>query len=127
MSGDKYCCMKKLFFLIATLLFVPISATAQVASETFNAYVGQRVQMKVTAEGTAPFTYAWYKGATQITSATTDTLLFSSIQLSDAGSYKVVLTNFAGSGESQTVALVVIQAVAPSNVRITITVLPNTP
>lgn len=118
--------MKKLFFLIASLFVLPISAVAQATSESFTAYVGQRVQMKVTAEGTAPFTYAWYKGTTLITSATTDTLLFNSIQLADAGSYKVVLTNFAGSGESQTVALVVIQAVAPSNVRITITVLPNT-
>lgn len=125
--SDKYIRMKKLFFLIALLFVLPISAVAQATSESFTAYVGQRVQMKVTAEGTAPFTYAWYKGTTQITSATTDTLLFNSIQLSDAGSYKVVLTNFAGSGESQTVALVVIQAVAPSNVRITITVLPNTP
>lgn len=125
--SDKYIRMKKLFFLIASLFVLPISAVAQATSESFTAYVGQRVQMKVTAEGTAPFTYAWYKGTTQITSATTDTLLFNSIQLSDAGSYKVTLTNFAGSGESQTVALVVIQAVAPSNVRITITVLPNTP
>jgi hypothetical protein len=59
-----------------------------------------------------------------ITAATMDTLLFNGIQLTDAGSYKVVLSNFAGSAESQTVALVVIQAVAPSNVRITITILP---
>ncbi len=118
--------MKNIFFLIAALLATPVSLAAQ-TPESFNVYVGQRVQMKATAEGTTPFTYAWYKGTTQITSATADTLLFNSIQLSDAGSYKVTLTNFAGSGESQTVALVVIQAVAPSNVRITITVLPNTP
>lgn len=117
--------MKKIFFLIAALLINPFSLGAQ-SSESFNVYVGQRVQMRVTAEGTPPFTYAWFKGNTQI-SASTDILLFNSIQLSDAGSYKAVLTNFAGSAESQTVALVVIQAIAPSNVRITITVLPNTP
>jgi hypothetical protein len=114
--------MRKL--LLPFVLFFASILGAQTAPESFTAYVGQKVELKVTAQGTAPFTYAWYKGANVITAATTDTLLFNGIQLTDAGSYKVVLSNFAGSAESQTVALVVIQAVAPSNVKITITILP---
>jgi hypothetical protein len=116
--------MRKL--LLPFVLFFASVLGAQVAPspESFTAYVGQKVELKVTAQGTAPFTYVWYKGANVVTAATTDTLLFNGIQLADAGSYKVVLSNFAGSAESQTVALVVIQAVAPSNVKITITILP---
>jgi hypothetical protein len=114
--------MRKL--LLPFVLFFASVLGAQTTPESFTAYVGQKVELKVTAQGTAPFTYVWYKGSSVITAATTDTLLFNGIQLTDAGSYKVVLSNFAGSAESQTVALVVIQAVAPSNVRITITILP---
>lgn len=115
--------MKKILLSFALLLLPALSVAAQ-TTESFTAYVGQKVQLKVSAEGTAPFNYVWYKGNNTIASATTDTLLFNSIQLADAGSYKVALSNYAGSAESQTVALVTIQAVAPSNVRITITLLP---
>ena len=115
--------MKKLILFFALLLLPAVSIAAQ-TTESFTAYVGQKVQLKVSAEGTPPFTYVWYKGSSIIASATTDTILFNSIQLTDAGSYKVSLSNFAGAAESQTVALVVIQAIAPSNVRITITILP---
>jgi hypothetical protein len=75
--------------------------------------------LTATADGTAPITYAWFKGTTQV--ATGSTLVFNSIQTADAGVYKAVATNPGGSTDSNLATLVVITPVAPFNVKITIT------
>lgn len=68
---------------------------------------GQPASFTVTVSGTAPLSYQWYKGTSAIPSATQATLAFAAAQVSDAGSYKVVVTNAVGSVESSPATLAV--------------------
>ena len=80
--------------------------------------VGNTARFSVTAIGAAPLTCQWRKngvnladgaqpsGAT-ISGATTDDLTLANVQMSDAGSYTVVVTNSYGSVTSSVAALTV--------------------
>lgn len=81
-------------------------------------FTNSRVTLNVTAEGTSPITYTWFKNNVQV--ATGTSLVFNSIQTTDAGTYKVTATNSIGSTESNNAIVVVIVPAAPYNVRITI-------
>jgi len=113
--------MKKLLF--ACFLSIVMSAVS--AAQTPNPDVSEtvftntKVTLSVTADGTSPITYTWFKNNTQV--ATGTSLVFNSIQTSDAGTYKVTANNLAGSADSNNATIVVVTPVAPSNVRITIT------
>lgn len=120
--------MKKLialFMLTATLL---IGQTPVNSSETV--YTGQKVTFTATADGTLPISLVWYKDGTPITtnvttsanqtSYTNDVFTLPSVQLTDAGTYKVVASNIAGTAESNTLAVIVIVPVGPNNVKILI-------
>lgn len=120
--------MKKLlalFILTATMLF---GQTPVNSSETI--YTGQKVTFTATADGTSPITMAWYKDGNLVTSNVTttanqtslvnDIFTLPSIQLTDAGTYKVVASNIAGTAESNTLAVIVIVPVGPNNVKILI-------
>lgn len=107
------------FILFSILGNVTIGA--QVApnpdvSETV--FTNTKVTLNVTADGTSPITYTWFKNNVQV--ATGTSLVFNSIQTTDAGTYKVTASNTVGSAESNNAILVVIVPVAPSNVKITI-------
>ena len=78
-----------------------------------------KVTLSVTADGTLPITYTWFKNNVQV--ATGTSLVFNTIQTSDAGTYKVTATNTAGSTDSNNATVIVVVPVAPSNVKITIT------
>lgn len=78
------------------------------------ATVGQAVSFRVTASGTAPLTYRWFKDGTAISGATADVFTISSVQLTDAGSYTVVVTNSDGSATSQPSSLTVNPAPVPA-------------
>jgi glucose/arabinose dehydrogenase len=69
--------------------------------------VGQPASFTVTASGTAPLTYQWKKDNTDIQLATESTYSILQTQLADAGSYKVEVTNSAGSITSNAVTLTV--------------------
>jgi hypothetical protein len=116
--------MKKLLSSIFASIVLSCVSFAQVApqpnpdvSETV--LTNTKVTLAVTADGTGPITYVWFKGSTQV--ATGSTLVFNSIQTADAGVYKAVATNVAGSTDSNLATIVVITPVAPYNVKITIT------
>lgn len=77
--------------------------------------VGNSVSFSVTATGSAPLTYQWQKGGTAISGATSSTYSIASAQLTDAGSYTVVVTNGSGSVTSSAATLSVsASAVAPT-------------
>jgi|GEM_PF-1171218 len=61
----------------------------------------------VTAYGSMPITYQWYKDGTAIADATNTSLTFTSANISDSGSYYVIASNTAGSAKSSTVTLTV--------------------
>jgi Immunoglobulin I-set domain/Immunoglobulin domain len=73
--------------------------------------VGQTVSFSVTASGTGPLSYQWYKYSTPIGNSAT--LMLANLQLSDAGTYGVHVTNAFGLAYSTNVSLTVNAATAP--------------
>ncbi|HRU67821.1 MAG TPA: immunoglobulin domain-containing protein [Bacteroidia bacterium] len=84
--------------------------------------VGQGMTFSVTASGTSPFTYQWYKDNSPITSATNQDYTINSVNTSSAGSYYCVVTNVCSSVNSNQIQLTVNQAPAitthPSNLTV---------
>lgn len=70
--------------------------------------LGDSTTLRVTATGTAPFTYAWFKDGKPLINSTSDTLTFASLRGTDTGLYRVVITNSAGSASSAEVTLTVL-------------------
>jgi formylglycine-generating enzyme required for sulfatase activity len=69
---------------------------------------GVTVSFSVTATGTAPLTYDWWKDAvTRVgqTQSTVPTLVLSNVTLADAGAYAVVVSNVSGWATSQVASL----------------------
>jgi hypothetical protein len=95
----------------ATLVVqVPVVITAQPASVTLNA--GSPLSLSVTATGTGPLVYQWYKDTVAISGATAATYSVASAALSHWGSYTVKVTNAQGAVTS--VAASVLIAAAPA-------------
>lgn len=61
----------------------------------------------VTAVGTAPLTYQWWKDGVALLAATGPTLILSNSQTNQAGNYSVVITNLYGSVTSSVAALMI--------------------
>ena len=60
-------------------------------------YVGNMVNLSVTAGGTTPLSYQWLYGGNPVPGATTPSLTLTNIQVGQAGVYSVQVTNTAGS------------------------------
>lgn len=63
---------------------------------------GQNATFTVTASGTAPLSYQWYRGATPIAGATSASYTVTNAQPGDAGIYAVEVSNSAGSARTYT-------------------------
>ena len=72
------------------------------------AKVGQTVTFDVTATGTAPFTYQWKKGGTNIAGATSISYVLANVTISDAAAYTVEVSNSLGSSLSNIATLSVV-------------------
>ena len=83
----------------------PPSITAQPSNVTVNP--GQSATFTISASGTAPLTYQWQKNSTNISVATSTTYTIASVASGDAGSYRCVVTNTAGSATSNAATLTV--------------------
>jgi hypothetical protein len=96
-------------FSLAALLSTGFAlfATTSARSATGTATVGQAVTFSVTADGTTPFSNQWCKNGVNIAGATAATFSISSVQLSDAGTYCVIVSNPAGSATSDNATLTV--------------------
>jgi hypothetical protein len=68
---------------------------------------GLPVSFKVEATGSAPVSYQWFKGATAIDGATTNTYSIDSVTVSDAGDYSVRVSNPVNSVPSRSAHLTV--------------------
>lgn len=75
--------------------------------EAVDVMVGSTTNLTVEAEGEGTLTYQWYKGDIAIEGATNTTLDWESISLSDAGTYKVVVSDSNGSITSNEVVVAV--------------------
>lgn len=71
--------------------------------------VGQSVQFSVTATGTEPLTYQWQHNGQNIPAATGPTFSIASVQLTNAGDYRVIVGNFVGNATSDPVKLTVVR------------------
>lgn len=69
--------------------------------------VGGSASFSVTASGNGTLTYQWYRNLVLIPGATASTLSLTNIQLSQAGSYTVVVSNGGGSTTSNAATLTV--------------------
>jgi hypothetical protein len=76
-------------------LNTPVSIAAQPQGGAFNP--GDPLALRVTAAGTAPFTYQWFKNGVAVSGATGATLSLSELKAADAGKYTVRVENVAGS------------------------------
>lgn len=100
-----------LTLLLALLVVIPALRADQAG--TF--FAGSSVTLSVSASGTGPFAYQWRKNGVPISGATGSTLALNPIQLTDAGTFSVVVSNSAGSTTSDAAVLSVDPApVAPS-------------
>ncbi len=89
-----------LFALVATSAFgLAPSITTQPAGGTVN--LGQTSSLSVTATGTAPLGYQWFKDGVKLSGQTNSTLSVASFQFTDSGSYQVVVANAGGLGISR--------------------------
>ena len=86
----------------------PPSISVQPQSQTVAA--GTRATLSVAATGSPPLSYQWRLDGTNIPAATGFALAFANIQLTDAGTYDVVVTNLYGSTNSSTGTLTVLIA-----------------
>ncbi len=94
---------------------VAVAPTVTAHPQSTTVIVGQAVQFAVTATGTAPFTYQWQRNTQNIPTATGATYAITSAQLANAGDYRVIVSNAAGSATSQVATLTVNPAaVAPT-------------
>jgi len=100
--------------LTVTTAAVAPSITAQPANATVAA--GQTATFSVTASGTAPLSYQWRKGGTNISGATSASYTTPATSSANTGElFSVVVTNSAGSVTSSNATLTVTTAaVAPS-------------
>jgi hypothetical protein len=70
---------------------VPPSITVQPKSDTVTA--GQSDTFNVTATGTAPLSYQWYKNGAPISGAKSSSYILPKVQASDSGTYTVTVSN----------------------------------
>eukprot|EP01041_Mallomonas_annulata_P028338 gene28338-50173_t len=104
-----------LFFACTRLIFAQCVTLPQVSSVVTSPTVveGQTVSLAVTVTGTAPFTYQWKKGTADVAGATSGTFTLSSVRLTDAGSFTVLVANSAGTVTGGPYVLTVTAATAP--------------
>jgi len=76
---------------------------------------GGTATFAVTASGTAPLSYQWYRDTTPVDGATAATLTLNAVTAAMAGSYAVVVSNSAGTATSAAATLTVnVGATAPT-------------
>jgi hypothetical protein len=79
--------------------------TTQPVAQVAN--VGGNVTLSVTATGTAPLSYQWFRDGVALPGATAATLALTNVQGSDSGAYSVRITSSAGTVTSNAATLTV--------------------
>src|SRR6185369_2867459 len=91
--------------VVALTVWVPPVITSQPQSRTN--LLGTTASFTVDADGTAPLAYQWLKFGTNLVGQTSATLSIPSVQVTDAGSYSVIVSNMAGAVTSSVATLTV--------------------
>ena len=77
---------------------------------------GRAVTLTSAATGSPPLVYQWYLGATAIAGATNSAYTIAAVMPTDAGAYKVTVTNQANSINSRTATLTVLRDTLPPTI-----------
>lgn len=93
---------------------VPPSISTQPSNVTANA--GGLVTFAVVASGTAPIYYQWRFQGGDISGATDNTYSRTNVQAADSGAYSVIVSNVAGSAQSDDAMLTVNSGIAPPHI-----------
>jgi len=92
---------------VATLtVVVPPSIVTQ--PQSLSRYKRAMYFFEVVAGGTAPFTYSWFKDGSPVPNGTSRLMVRNNASESNAGEYRVVVSNFAGSVTSAPASLVLL-------------------
>lgn len=89
----------------------PAPPAIATAPQPLTAYVGEYPFMTVVPGGSAPCTYQWLQGGTNVPGATNATLVLGPLSTNNAGDYTVILSNALGSVTSTPPATVTVLAV----------------
>jgi len=90
---------------VATLVVIDPLIAVQPVSQL--GQLGQTLTLSVTAAGTAPFGYQWWRDGTALAWGTGASLALTNLQAADAGDYSVVVSNQYGSATSAVALLTV--------------------
>lgn len=93
-----------------------VRITTQPVNQILNA--GSSASLSVTATGTAPISYQWYKNGSAISGATASALKFSSATTGNSGKYYCVIKNPGSSATSSTASLSITSAAKTGSVQI---------
>lgn len=92
----------------------PVDVQVAAMPSSGTALPGGPVSFTVSAFGTVPMTYQWFKDGLEIPGATAATLLIAAAGTADSGQYTVVVTNALGTATSPPVAVVVAAPAPPA-------------
>ena len=88
--------------------FAPTGPASSTQPTNQTVVVGQTAEFSVSASGTAPLSYQWWFGSNAIGGQTNWTLVLNNVQLTNAGTYAVVVSNLVGSVLSSNAMLTVL-------------------
>jgi hypothetical protein len=94
--------------------FTPTAASIVTQPQSQSANTGGNASFSVGASGTGPLSYQWLLNGTNLSGATASTLSLTNVQLTDAGTYSVVVSNAFGPAVTSSNATLTVTAVAPS-------------
>jgi len=101
-------------------VILPTDLTSQPLGGTFR--LGESVSLSVTATGSGPFQYAWFKDGLAISGATGSTLTLANLSAANTGGYHVVVMGRGGSAGSRSASVTVLVpplfSVQPVNVSV---------
>ncbi len=98
-----------------TVSSAAVAPSIAVPPASITVTIGSVASFSVTASGTAPLGYQWWKDGNAIASATSATFTIASAQTADAGNYTCTVSNSAGSATTAVAKLTVsTAAVAPA-------------
>jgi hypothetical protein len=94
---------------VLTVVSTPVTLTDPTQPADQTVVEGGSVTFNVVAAGSAPLSYQWFKGANPIPDATAASYTIPSVRTSDAGDYRVVVSNpLPSSATSRTARLTIV-------------------
>ncbi len=109
-AGNNYMLFDDYFIFAIERLHLPAIVTSP---QSVSVTAGASPSLTVTATGTAPLSYQWYRDGEILPNATSATLSLPNIQVNQSGRYKVRVTNSVGSATSDEAVVIVRSMVLP--------------